>query len=319
MADDIYIASPYRQPLPGNYPTQILHGLDEEIDYLPGTHMRVWFTHLPTAYPDHRHTCMEIVEGVHLHYTCHIGDTTYTINPGDILIIPPGTIHDLTPVQNCNGWIYLCDLDWMKAIPTAKDLDRTLDQPLFISHKRQPNLFMHLAGHLSRMRNVYFSANNQRELLFDAELMLLISRLMETRKSDTAEEGPLDKRHAHETLFNQVVDYIELNYARDLTLDAVAHHFNLSNAYFSRLFTQYVHESFTGYLTNRRLKEAERLLADNSLSITEVAIRCGYSSPAAFSRTFQSQRKCTPSQFRQAYLVFAGREDLARAEAKAAN
>ncbi len=308
MTQTAYVASPYQQPVPGNYPSQILHGLDEELDYLPGTHIRVWFTHLRTAYPDHRHDCLEIIEGVHLYYTCRIGGVTYTISPGDILIIPPGTIHDLAPAEHCNGWIYLCDIHYLDGIPSAAPLQRALDRPLFISQKRQPNLYMLLTGHLSRMRNVYFSASAQRELLFDAELTLLLTRLIEARENSAPEEATLDKRHAHSALFTQVIDYIEQNYARDLTLDAVARHFNLSNAYFSRLFSQYVHESFSGYLTNRRLKEAERLLADNSLSITEVAIRCGYSSPASFSRTFQSQRKCTPSQFRQTCLVFSGRQ-----------
>lgn len=304
-----YPVSPYKQPLPQFQPQQILHGLDEEVDYLPGTHIRVWFTHLPTAYPPHRHDCLEIIEGIHSHYTCQIGEQTYTVAPEDILLIPPGTVHDLTPAANCNGWIYLCGLSWVHSIPTSRGLQPVLSQPTFVSRLTQPTLYMTLAGHLSHMRSVYFSADSDRELLFDAELLLMLSGLRAAFAS-TGEIGPLDKRRVHEALFRQVVEFIELNYARDLTLDSVAHHFNLSNAYFSRLFAQYVHESFSDYLTHRRMKEAERLLAEGSLSITEVALRCGYSSPAAFSRAFQARQKCTPSQFRHTYLRSMGSAQL---------
>ena len=213
-----YPVSPYKQPLPQFQPQQILHGLDEEVDYLPGTHIRVWFTHLPTAYPPHRHDCLEIIEGIHSHYTCQIGEQTYTVAPEDILLIPPGTVHDLTPAANCNGWIYLCDLSWVHSIPTSRGLQPVLSQPTFVSRLTQPTLYMTLAGHLSHMRSVYFSADSDRELLFDAELLLMLSGLR-TAFASTGEIGPLDKRRVHEALFRQVVEFIELNYARDLLVN----------------------------------------------------------------------------------------------------
>ncbi len=301
--------SPYPQPRPEYRPRQLLHGLDEEPDYLSGTHIRVWFTYLPTSYPVHRHNCVEIIEGVHSTYTCSTCGRTHTITPGDILIIPPNTLHDLTPGPECNGWIYLFDVEWARSIPSCAEVFRWLTQPILISQKERPVTFMNIAGELSQMRNDYFSENNAREILFNAGVLRLMEMLLTAEQESLRSEGQLDKRHVHGSLFSQVIDYIEENFSRDLRLDEMARHFNLSDAYFSRLFTQYVHESFSDYLAHRRLKEAESLLADASLSITDVALRCGYSSPSAFSRAFLAQRSCTPSQFRRVYVRFMRRSD----------
>ena len=298
--------NPFPQPLPGFSVNQVLHGLEEEVSYLPGTKIRVWFTYLPTAYPIHWHKCMEIIEGVHSYYTCQINQQTYVISPGNILIIPGGVNHNLTPGPYCNGWIYLFDLEWMRMIPSCQSASALPTEPVLVSQQKTPLLYMNISSQLFQMRNDYFSNNSARELLFNAGVLRVMEQLLSYRQEDAYFiHSQLDKRHAHEALFNQVINYIDQNFSKDLTLDDISRQFNLSNAYFSRLFTQYIHESFSDYLAHRRLKEAETLLADSSFPITDVALRCGYGSPSAFSRAFLAQHKCTPSQFRKIYARFS--------------
>ena len=62
-------ASPYPQPNGIFRATQRLNGLEEDVEFLPGTSIRVWYTHQATCYPPHWHRCMEIIECVHSHYT----------------------------------------------------------------------------------------------------------------------------------------------------------------------------------------------------------------------------------------------------------
>ncbi|MBR3106076.1 MAG: helix-turn-helix transcriptional regulator [Clostridia bacterium] len=296
-------ASPYPQPNGIFRATQRLNGLEEDVEFLPGTSIRVWYTHQATCYPPHWHRCMEIIECVHSHYTVQTEKETYTVSPGEILALPGGVVHDLQPGEDCNGWIYLFDLAWLNGIPSCRNIASRLTRPILLSRQTMPTAFSKAASLLSRMRNDYFSDNPMREALFDSSVLRLLEQL--TRMDETeAENAFLDKRHEHDALFDQVTRYIDEHFAEDLTLTGLSRRFNLSSAYFSRLFKQYAHDSFSGYLASRRFTEADRLLMDPTIPITEVAFRCGYNSPAVFSRAFLAQRKCSPSKFRHIYARF---------------
>ncbi len=295
-------ASPYPQPKGSMQMHMQLNGLEEEVAFLPGTSIRVWYTHLNTCYPFHYHRCMEIIECVHAEYLVHIEcaeQETYRLTPNDILLIPGGVVHDLQPGQDCNGWIYLFDLTWLEMIPSFQELRDAFQNPILISKLKNPTLFARVGSLLSRMRNDYFSDNPMREVLFDSSLLRLLERVGNREEGQEAAEP--DKRGEHDALFDEVMQYIDEHFADDLTLTGLSHRFNLSSAYFSRLFKKYTHDSFSSYLAARRFQEAERLLMDPEIPITVVASRCGYDNPAVFSRAFMTERKCSPTEFRHIY------------------
>ncbi len=306
-------ASPYPQPDGSYRARQLLHGLEEEVEYLPGTAIRVWYTHQATCYPSHWHRCMEIIECVHSCYTVRTEKETYTVSPSEILVLPGGAVHDLRPGQDCNGWIYLFGLKWLDDIPSCRNIPFLLTQPLLLSRQTTPTAFSKAASLLSVMRNDYFSDNPMREALFDSSVLRLLEQLTRMDEGE-AENLFLDKRHEHDALFDQVTRYIDEHFAEHLTLTGVSRRFNLSSAYFSRLFKQYAHDSFSGYLASRRFTEADRLLMDPSIPITEVAFRCGYNNPAVFSRAFLAQRKCSPTKFRHIYACFEMQRQKREAE-----
>ena len=87
----------------------------------------------------------------------------------------------------------------------------------------------------------------------------------------------------------------------DISLDTIADVAGFSKFHFSRLFKQFTNISFYDYLNQRRVKEAEKLLLNPNLSITEVAMRSGFSSISTFNRVFKSFKECTPTEFKNLY------------------
>ena len=69
--------------------------------------------------------------------------------------------------------------------------------------------------------------------------------------------------------------------------------------HFARLFKQFTNISYYDYLNQRRIMEAQNLLCDPSLTITEVAMRSGFNSLATFNRIFKAQKNCTPREYKQ--------------------
>ena len=85
-------------------------------------------------------------------------------------------------------------------------------------------------------------------------------------------------------------------------MSEVAGKLYLSTAYFSRLFKEFTGLSYVEFITKERLNRACELLANATLSITDVALMSGFASISTFNRCFLKYRKDTPSSFRAKYL-----------------
>jgi AraC family transcriptional regulator len=87
---------------------------------------------------------------------------------------------------------------------------------------------------------------------------------------------------------NRVIDHIDANLGGDLPLSTLASVAAFSPFHFHRIFKAVVGETVTGFIRRRRVERAAYLLLANpSRPITQVALECGFSSPAAFARVFR--------------------------------
>lgn len=91
--------------------------------------------------------------------------------------------------------------------------------------------------------------------------------------------------------------YIQLNYNKPLTLAAVSRKFFFSPSYFSYTFSK-GRDSFLSYLNKVRLRHGALLLTETEDTIAIIAGKIGYNSEKLFYKTFKSEYKCTPTQYR---------------------
>ena len=89
----------------------------------------------------------------------------------------------------------------------------------------------------------------------------------------------------------------------ELPLEKLASIAGYSKYHFSRIFKKYNNMSYIQYINSKRIKAAERLMADSSLPITEVAMQCGFSSLTTFNRAFRKAKGCTPTEFRKLFKI----------------
>ena len=59
--------------------------------------------------------------------------------------------------------------------------------------------------------------------------------------------------------------------------------------------------SFYKYLNQKRIENAERLLINPEVSVTEVSLSSGFTSLSSFIRMFKQIKGCTPSEYRTMY------------------
>ncbi|MBQ9606141.1 MAG: helix-turn-helix transcriptional regulator [Lachnospiraceae bacterium] len=74
----------------------------------------------------------------------------------------------------------------------------------------------------------------------------------------------------------------------------------MSPDYLSHYFTEKTGYQLNNYIRDKRIKKAQLLLADSSLSIQEISDMTGFSSVSYFHTAFKNVCGVTPQQYRQA-------------------
>jgi len=99
----------------------------------------------------------------------------------------------------------------------------------------------------------------------------------------------------------KVIDYMNQNFHKSVSLTEVAKLTNMTDVSFSRFFKTRTGITFMDSLLEMRLGHASRLLIDTTESISEVAYDCGFNNISNFNRLFKKKKGCTPKEFRENY------------------
>ncbi len=277
-----------------------LHDKEELVDFWQNTSHRIWMNEQIMNYSAHWHTAMEIINPVENHYDAVVNGEKYRINPGDILIIPPGEVHELYAPESGKRFIFLMNISLISKLKGFSGIQSMLSHPLLLSKDSFPKIYDDIYQILLQIRNEYFNNNDYAELTIQALLINLLVKIGE-HHNNAEELFPnvrLYKQKEYVQKFNQALEYIDNHYMEDVSLEDVADQIGFSKYHFSRLFKQYTDYTFCDYLTFRRIKVAEDYLASPDYSITEVAMQSGFSSISTFNRLFKQQKGCTPSEYR---------------------
>ncbi|KAI4445870.1 HTH-type transcriptional activator RhaR [Eubacterium plexicaudatum ASF492] len=100
-------------------------------------------------------------------------------------------------------------------------------------------------------------------------------------------------------LVQQIISYLEENYAKPISLDDLARHIQLSKEYTCTLFKQCMQQSIMHYLQSVRISRARIfLLQYPEKKVLDIAKMCGFESPSYFGKIFKKEMGITPENYR---------------------
>ncbi|MBY0163749.1 AraC family transcriptional regulator [Cytobacillus firmus] len=99
----------------------------------------------------------------------------------------------------------------------------------------------------------------------------------------------------------KVIEMLENDYDKDISLQWVAEQLNLNPAYISRLFKQSTGQPFVDYLKQVRIDNSKRLLAEGRLKINEIGRQVGFGSAHYFIKVFKEITGLTPGEYKKIY------------------
>jgi AraC family transcriptional regulator len=97
----------------------------------------------------------------------------------------------------------------------------------------------------------------------------------------------------------RVLEYIESNLSRELTLKELAAITNLSRHHFARMFKQAIGVAPHRYVLERRLERAKHMLRTAHSSLAEISLSTGFDSQSHFTSTFHRMVGATPGEFQK--------------------
>lgn len=285
--------------------TRNMQDTQELIEFRSKSMHRIWLNDLNVSYSAHWHSAIEIILPLENYYDVIIKDTTYRVQPDEIMFIPPREVHSLEAPNSGARFVYLMNITSISKLRSFSGIQPLLAQPIHMTQESHPLIYNDIYNILVQIRSEYFNQTEFAELTIQALLLNMFVKIGEnrTKESDLFASVKPSKQHDYVQRFNAALEYIDENYTEDISLEFLADRIGFSKFHFSRLFKQYTNYNFSDYLCNRRIRAAEELLSNPDSSITEVALESGFASISTFNRIFKQRKGMTPSEYKRHHAI----------------
>lgn len=97
----------------------------------------------------------------------------------------------------------------------------------------------------------------------------------------------------------RVIDYIKANLTQDLSILDLATLTSMSESHFSRSFKQSVGIAPYQYLMQQRVERAKQLLKQQAISISDIALDCGFANQTHLTKVFRQMTGVTPKAYQK--------------------
>ncbi len=250
----------------------------------------------------HWHEDIEIMYLVSGSHELHIKGETLVLRTNDCVVINSRAMHYTTSHKGDDSTFtcFLFDPSLFTGNPYIyqKYIRRVLQDPEF-------DYLFFSAKHVFHSR-ITELINCATELLLSNSFgfELKIVGMLHDFWSDLLVEGGLlseldiGEVDADLSLYRDSLSYIHQHYMDKVNLDDIAAAGNVCRSKCCKLFQRYSGSSPVELLNHYRLEISCKLLADQSLSVTDVAGLCGFSTSSYFTQQFKKRYGMTPMEYR---------------------
>lgn len=270
-------------------PTPLKPGEDIYIDYkeLPGSYA------MPTMEAARDHYAIGFNMGGDRKYFTH--DRIYYARGKTIGFALPNVYHRNMPMSDAPYKRYLIKYKKEAVQPVIDLIGEKEFLSLHMEYMHFPeDAISDIKAQFDAMLSIYNEHGPHYQFLLKNLLQNVILTIYQKRLPSPKES--LQFSSFHEQVYEALI-YIEHHLSDDLSLKKVANEVALSPSHFSRLFKGSVGFSFSEYVTHTRLEYAKLLMANEILSVTEIAERSGFHNANYFSSIFKKYNDMTPKEY----------------------
>lgn len=243
----------------------------------------------------HFHSHIEIIFVNKGTFKALLDGKTYTLTPGDCMLVFPGLIHNyFDTLEDNNTLMIVCSLHLTDRWKGWLTLNHA-DNPIISQDKMSPHSLYALQAIMEKRDTLGPTEEWEISEIYQTSILLqlFLSGFMPQLELKSKTSSP------QKELTKKIIDYMMKEFSGPITLDQVANTLGVDKFRISRIFSRQLHTSFTRYLNELRIEEAKRLLSKTTHPITDIAFECGFSAIRTFNRAFSETTGMTPKQYRQ--------------------
>jgi AraC-like DNA-binding protein len=217
-----------------------------------------------------------------------IGPRRYTINTGDMLVVPPREPR-IYGAQTGNAWTFFS----VRAIGTnleffLSQLGATSEQPLL-----KVGDDVRLLGWFTELLDMLQTDCGSAELIYASQTLAhLFSALICLQRENQRPDADVSRK------IEDSISYMKQHLDEPLRAARLASIARMSLPHYFVLFKRETGCTPIDYFIHLRMQHARHLLAATAWSVKEVAAALGYEDPLYFSRVFKTINQVTPTQYR---------------------
>lgn len=228
-----------------------------------------------------------------------------TVQPESMLVFRANTIHTIVHMNGYDSLYYVLkvapsllfqnfggDLQSKYLLPF---LQKRADDVVCISETEIPLS-------VKNVWNDMIVEERQNELFYVAERINASRLLLALVRSVLCPQSSSCLQDISERTITQIYDtvnYINDNFAYDITPVECAERIHISYGYFAKLFRNVMGKTFKEYLLDVRMSHAHTMLLASDISVTEIALACGYSNLSYFVAEYRRVFGQTPKTTRK--------------------
>lgn len=231
-----------------------------------------------TDYP-HTHPYHEIFILLDGQMDYLVEGAVFPLNSGDIALIGAGAPH--TKFLNPDVKISILVIEVSKNF--FKENDCVPYEKIFTSHRSCDHKINADAAMESGLKSAYKRLLRYCENDPDYCRAVIKSTLIEILY--LLNNSEFSTNYVANSHVRQIVDYINDNYTKKITLEDIADELFLTKYYLCKVFKKYTGDTVKGYITKKRIAKVEQLTA-NGYSISKACLRAGFSDYTSFYKAF---------------------------------
>ncbi len=249
---------------------------------------------------DHFHSTYELFYLVKGERNFFIKEGTFSIKEGDLVLINPDVLHRTTNAMTLGHENIIVNFH-RDELTTPKYSFPGILFALLGKEYTIISLPLQCQIYVEELLNKVLQEVEQKKTGFEIYAQALIVQLLtyccrfveQNRVKEFIHPSPMHQ------LITGIVQFINSNYAQDLSLHYLAERFYVSSYYLSRAFKEVTGFTFIEYLNNLRIKEAKKLLEESPEKVANIAKAVGYGSRTHFGRVFRKITGRSPLYYRR--------------------
>ncbi len=256
-----------------------------------------------TQVENHKHNYYEFYFFLEGDISIVIEGVPHRLIPGDVVQIPPGVSH--YAVSHCTDKAYRRFVFWISQEYCQRLMDQSVCYGYILQHVAvSKEYILHTdvvtfntiqAKIIQLIEEIHGNqfAKDEKIVLCVNDLMLHLNRTMYQKNHGTSQaEG--------NSLYQNIVYYIESHLEDELTLDEIGNAFFVSKYHIAHIFKENMGISVRQYISKKRLKVCKEAI-ESGMSIKEAFLVSGFKEYSSFFRAFRKEFGISPAKLQQSF------------------